>query len=218
MKSNDYRDLLLIYWIYGEKTMLLSDTQEVDCVISLDLPSRSVLDLAGSCIVRMQEVGRESCERVGSLDVPDCPTPGPGIASDIRTDPDLLAAVVFHTPGFPTSVCDADVDRMRAAVDEALSRATGLRLRVSGHFWYPPGGGMGWHSNLRKPGKRLYLVHNAVPALSSFLYRDPETGKVHSVREGSWSLREFRTTPDLPLWHAVRSGTDRFAFGYHVED
>lgn len=146
-----------------------------------------------------------------------------GGRSDLRTDPELSNCLVFHTSGLPGSVDDPGVVELREVADalirDRLRELVGvarLELRASGHFWYPPGSYMGWHTNARVPGWRAYVTYAEEPARSFFRFVDPQSGAVHTSWDDGWDLRIFRVEPDRPFWHAVYSGTDRFSFGYHV--
>ncbi len=142
--------------------------------------------------------------------------------SDIRTDTSISNCLVFHSTNLHGSVVDPQVVELRRRVDaiaeQLLSRALVLQgpveVRNSGHFWYPPGGFMSWHTNLRKPGWRMYLTHARSPGVSWFRYRDPRTDTVVTSLDSEWDCRLFQIRPDAPLWHAVYSRTDRFSFGY----
>ena len=91
-----------------------------------------------------------------------------------------------------------------------------MTVSNSGHFWYPPGGYMGWHTNSFNPGWRLYITYVDEPGKSFFRYRDPSTGKIVTSMDEQWDFRMFRVDRDEPLWHAVYSETNRFSMGYIV--
>lgn len=144
--------------------------------------------------------------------------------SDIRTDTSLTNCVVFHTTGLPGSVVNDEVTRRREVADGLVGDLLrGLilpgapwEIKVSGHFWYPPGSYMGWHTNHRVPGWRAYLTHAEEEGRSYFRYRDPGGGSVVTSWDGQWDLRVFRVDPARPLWHSVWSGTHRYSFGYRL--
>ena len=143
--------------------------------------------------------------------------------SDIRTNPELTNCLVFHTSGLPGSVDDPEVVELRQVVDTLLRDrlrvivdVADLELRSSGHFWYPPGSFMGWHTNARVPGWRAYVTYAEAPHSSFFRYADPETGEIVTNWDDGWDLRIFRVDPTLPFWHAVYSETNRFSFGYQL--
>lgn len=146
-------------------------------------------------------------------------------SSDLRTDPDLSNCLVFHTGGLPGSVDDPRVVELREDVDELIRDRLrlivgddGLELRTSGHFWYPPGSYMGWHTNVRVPGWRAYVTYAEEPARSFFRYADPQTGEIVTSWDDGWDLRVFRVDPVRPFWHSVYSGTNRYSFGYRMLD
>ena len=91
-----------------------------------------------------------------------------------------------------------------------------LHATSSGHFWYPPGGYMAWHTNNRFPGWRIYLPHTDEPGKSFFRYLDPATDEVITSCDHCWDVRMFRVDPQVPLWHCVYSETNRFSFGYVI--
>lgn len=83
-------------------------------------------------------------------------------------------------------------------------------------YWYPPGSYMGWHTNSRFPGWRLYITYCEEPGKSFFRYRDPLTGKVVTSMDTGLDFRLFEVSGERRLWHAVYSETDRFSLGYIV--
>jgi hypothetical protein len=105
---------------------------------------------------------------------------------------------------------------MTGMLRRLLGHAWNLEARRSGHFWYPPGSHMAWHTNNKAPGWRVYLTYAAEPGRSFFRYRDPRTGEIITTMDNQWDLRLFRVDPAHSLWHAVYSETDRFSFGYAV--
>ncbi|HXY92126.1 MAG TPA: hypothetical protein VEP49_06585 [Acidimicrobiia bacterium] len=144
--------------------------------------------------------------------------------SDVRTDPSLSNCLVFHTGGLPGSVDDPAVVGAREEIDEMVAHLLASSLDgiavadavASGHFWYPPGAYMGWHTNSRVPGWRAYLTWAAEPHRSFFRYAEPSTGDVLTSWDTAWDLRVFKVEAERPLWHAVCSHTDRFSFGYRI--
>ena len=147
-----------------------------------------------------------------------------GDVSDIRTERELSDCLVFHSPGLKGSVIDEEVMQLRAGVDrlvrervrELLPDPPRVELQVSGHLFYRPGGYMGWHTNSRVPGWRIYVTYAEEPGKSFFRYRDPDTGTVVTSWDNGWDLRAFETGGRRALWHSVYSGTNRFSFGYRL--
>lgn len=143
-----------------------------------------------------------------------------GIASDrsisnvIPFNADHLSDAVEsrEVVGLRKNVDGMVIDRLR----DTFEGGEKLTITSSGHFWYPPGGYMGWHTNSGAPGWRIYLTHAAEPGRSFFRYRNPSDGEIVTSMDHLWDVRIFRVDPDIPLWHAVYSQTDRFSFGYVV--
>lgn len=144
--------------------------------------------------------------------------------SDIRTDTDLSNCIVFHTTNLAGSLIDDEVLRLRQRADEVVLRrlsalfGEGCKAACSGHFWYPAGGFMGWHTNLRKPGWRMYVNYAEQEGKSFFRYRDPDSGAIVTSMDKEWNFRLFQISPAKPFWHAVYSETNRFSLGYMVAE
>jgi hypothetical protein len=144
--------------------------------------------------------------------------------SDITTESELSNCLVFHVGGLDGSLIDREIAESRAAVDARVARwanelfrpRRGAEAQVSGHFLYPPGSHMGWHTNSKVPGWRLYVNRNDEPGKSFFRYRDPGSGEVVTAWDEDWSFRLFRIQPGVPLWHCVHTETTRFSFGYRL--
>jgi hypothetical protein len=145
--------------------------------------------------------------------------------SDITTDVELSDCIVFHAGGLGGSLLDEEVFELRRRVDARIGQHVagvfrqrrGVETRVSGHFLYPPGSFMGWHTNSEVPGWRLYVNHAEEPGRSFLRYRDPATGAVVTSWDQEWSFRLFRVETQRPFWHAVYSDTCRYSLGYRVQ-
>ena len=89
-------------------------------------------------------------------------------------------------------------------------------VHMSGSFIYPPTGYMGWHTNYKCPGKRLYVTYASEDKKSFFRYRDPETEEIISDYDDKGiTIRQFDITEKPPyFWHCVGSGCTRVSFGY----
>lgn len=190
-------------------------------------------DLVDACIERQRRVREavgtpafQPAERAGGAVAPEALDALLAEGRDVHgiaRDPDISNVLVFNASQRGDSVLDRGLRRLREELDRAVAeRARGLfpEDRVlcldSGHFWYPPGGYMGWHTNSRAPGWRLYLTRAAAAGRSFFRYRDPATGEIHTSMDSEWDVRMFHVTAREPFWHAVYSETDRFSFGYLV--
>lgn len=72
-------------------------------------------------------------------------------------------------------------------------------FHVTGKFWYPSNGYMGWHTNNTYPGFRLYCTHAQDSSKSFFRYRNPLTNEIVTSwdRQG-WMCRIFKIDRELP--------------------
>lgn len=142
----------------------------------------------------------------------------------IAKNREISNVISFNSPTDPGTVQSRAVRSLRARVDDLVSRRLietfeapyPLEVSRSGHFWYPQGGYMGWHTNSGAPGWRIYITHARESGKSFFRYREPDTGQVITSMDDEWNVRAFRIDPAIPLWHAVYSDTDRFSLGYIV--
>jgi hypothetical protein len=221
MTQLDFDDRRMFFELaeWREDRELISRVQE--CIASqreavaasgkATLPGKATLK--GSAQAR-QEVSPEALERIlaSGREVK-------GVASE----PEITNAVTFNAPHVPDSFHHGRTRRLRRRLDRAVARRFGSVLRGgrarvlnSGHFWYPPGGYMGWHTNSAHPGWRLYITHAEEPGRSFFRYQDPESGEIVTRMDEAWDFRIFRIDPARPLWHAVYSETNRFSFGFIV--
>ena len=144
--------------------------------------------------------------------------------SDITKDRSISNCIAFNFTSIRHSVMDREVASARQRVDRIVERKVrtlfreGRKLSIakSGHFWYPPGGFMGWHTNERSPGWRLYINYADEPDKSFFRYRDPASGAIVTKSDRRWNVRLFKISSVDPLWHAIYSQTNRFSLGYYI--
>lgn len=141
----------------------------------------------------------------------------------IAREREISNVVTFNAEHIEGAVHDGRIARLRRELDAAVgARARELfpddRVSVldSGHFWYPPGGYMGWHTNSRVPGWRLYVTRTDEPGQSFFRYLDPDDEEIRTSLDSQWNFRLFRIRSDEPFWHAVYSDTNRFSFGFMI--
>lgn len=140
----------------------------------------------------------------------------------ISTDRDITNALPLNATHIEDAVLDRRVavlrHKLNGQVRRLLKARLGKRVHVinSGQFWYPPGSFMGWHTNQRAPGWRLYLTVASHPGKSFFRYRDPENGTIETSWDRGFDVRLFRVGDAQPLWHSVYSETDRFSFGFLI--
>ena len=92
----------------------------------------------------------------------------------------------------------------------------GYDPRVSGYFYYPPGGYMSWHTNSDRPERRVYVTwasHNK----KSF-FRSVQDGSIVTDwdKKGA-NVRVFDVTDKEPYyWHCVYSDCYRVSFGFRL--
>lgn len=141
----------------------------------------------------------------------------------IATDRHISNVIVFNSR-VEASISNDQVLAQRKSVDKAVAEKVGqsfkarraLAVACSGHFWYPPGAYMGWHTNSGAPGWRMYLTHAEEPYKSFFRYRDPSTQEIITSWDAHWNVRLFEVRSDKPVWHAIYSETNRFSLGYVI--
>lgn len=97
---------------------------------------------------------------------------------------------------------------LRRCVEAA--RAKHVTASVRGAYYYPPGGGMGWHTNMDDPGWRAYVVVG--------------TGGLMGTRDNGFYLDRdahanvFRIGPEEDPWHCVAAVAPRRSFGVKLPD
>jgi len=142
----------------------------------------------------------------------------------ISRDKNISNVITFGAAHIDDSVINDEVFSLRKNVDQRMHmiarkifpRESGLTIVSSGHFWYPPGAYMGWHTNSGAPGWRGYINYAEEAGKSFFRYRDPSTGEIVTLMDREWNIRIFRIDNEIPLWHAVYSETNRFSIGYMI--
>ena len=90
------------------------------------------------------------------------------------------------------------------------------KTKISGHFYYPKEGYMGWHTNWNSHGKRLYITYASEDKKSFFRYL--KDGQVITCYDNKGiTIREF-DIPEPPnyFWHCVGSECDRYSFGFKI--
>ena len=91
-------------------------------------------------------------------------------------------------------------------------------VHMTGFFIYPPTGYMGWHTNYKNPGKRLYVTYASENRKSFFRYRNPKTKEIITdYDDRGITTRQFDVTGKPPyFWHCVGSDCIRVSFGYII--
>lgn len=142
----------------------------------------------------------------------------------ISKQPEISNVIAFNAKTVGNSVSDEKTVALRGRIDqlvadklrETFDIGVGWGVTCSGHFWYPPGGYMGWHTNAGVPDWRLYIAYSDEPDRSFFRFRDPDTSEVMTAMDRGWSVRLFHVDREKPFWHAVYSETNRFSLGYRI--
>jgi hypothetical protein len=143
----------------------------------------------------------------------------------ISTNKSISNVITFGEAKLDDTIIDPEVESRRRIVDARLSDKLQeifayddpLRIVPSGHFWYPAGAYMGWHTNSRVPGWRIYINYAEEAGKSFFRYKHHLTGELVTLWDEQWNMRVFRVTSTDPLWHCVYSNTNRFSLGYMVK-
>ena len=89
-------------------------------------------------------------------------------------------------------------------------------VSISGRFYYPEKGYMGWHTNSNMLGWRVYASHCEEGNKSFFRYF--QKNKVHTDWEDQgWNFRAFEVKPGNLYWHCVYTETNRYSFGFRFQ-
>ena len=105
-----------------------------------------------------------------------------------------------------------------------IKEVFGDDARMSGFFYYPPGGFKEWHTDFEDPQMdpekhwRIYLIKSAEDKASWFQYIDPVTGEIERVYDYDGHLNFFNLIEEKPLWHGVISNTHRYSLGIKLGD
>lgn len=105
-----------------------------------------------------------------------------------------------------------------------IKEVFGEDSRMSGLFYYPPGGFKEWHTDFEDPQGdperrwRIYLIKSADDRKSWFQYLDPATDKIKRVYDQDGYLNLFSLTEREPLYHAVYANTHRWSLGIKMGD
>jgi len=89
-------------------------------------------------------------------------------------------------------------------------------LHVTGHYYYPKTGYLGWHTNYASPNDRVYVTYST--GNSFFRYYDGEK-VVTDYDDCGFTIRRFSILNKKPyFWHCVGSDCDRFSFGFKLKN
>ena len=93
-----------------------------------------------------------------------------------------------------------------------------MSISMSGSFYYPDTGYMGWHTNHQDPCKRLYIVFADMANRSFFRYQEKRK-IITDFDDKGITIREFDIPSTRPyFWHCVGSTCNRFSFGFRIEE
>lgn len=93
-------------------------------------------------------------------------------------------------------------------------------IKPSGHAYYQKGGYMGWHSNHKMAGRRVYCTWTEKEKSNFFRYEDPVSGDLVTHWEPpGWTIKSFQIPPSpYRLWHCIQAGSRRFALGFRATE
>jgi len=97
-------------------------------------------------------------------------------------------------------------DSIRHEVRSVLNIEDGM----SGHFLYPPGGGIDWHDDAKHPGWRVYMAWSETGE-SGMIFEEEGVRRVCQDKPG-WNVRKFLA----PTWHCVWTECWRYSIGLYL--
>jgi hypothetical protein len=87
---------------------------------------------------------------------------------------------------------------------------------ISGCFYYPVNGFMGWHTNHTRNDWRMYIV-NSIKGDSFFRYVQDDK-IITEMDPMGWSYRIFYVGDASNLyWHCVHGGSGRYSIGFRLK-
>jgi hypothetical protein len=87
---------------------------------------------------------------------------------------------------------------------------------ISGRFFYPPKGFMGWHTNSNMEGWRVYASWAEEDKQSFFRYSHKNKVLTEWEDKG-WNFRAFQVKKPNLYWHCVYTDCNRYSFGFRFE-
>jgi len=94
-----------------------------------------------------------------------------------------------------------------------------FHVKVTGLFYYPPGGYAEWHTNRYDiVGWRFYYIRTSEPNRSWFRYKHARNETIHLAPDGKehYNMFYLERKEDELVWHSVYSDTDRWSIGFNV--
>jgi hypothetical protein len=93
----------------------------------------------------------------------------------------------------------------------AAAKLLGAKL-ITNSVIYPAKGLMGWHTNSDVEGTRVYYTKTDGEAIFSYVKDGVRYNDYDNI--GVWTCRHFVISKDKPLWHAIWTEKQRYAFGF----
>lgn len=119
--------------------------------------------------------------------------------------------------GQPASPDDYDIPHVNASVQLPLLRNAAAELfpdiRFRGSAYYPPGGGISWHTNADAPGWRAYVVR--APGIS---YLGTATGMIQDKDRHVNLFYVAGRDRAAENWHYVMAPNERWSLGMILSD
>lgn len=112
----------------------------------------------------------------------------------------------------------------QSALAHKIRDIFGEQGRLSGFFYYPPGGFKEWHTDyedpLTDPEKkwRVYILRTTKDNKSWFQYFDHASGSIRKIVDRNGYMNLFVLPESPPLWHAVFSNTHRWSVGIKFDE
>jgi hypothetical protein len=100
------------------------------------------------------------------------------------------------------------------------ARIFGQPVTPRGHFLYPPGGFLQWHTNVQHAeGWRMYVIDVDREEESFFRFVDPVTGELVTRWDRKGIVHLFYVGRERPCWHCVKSvSAHRWSRGFLIPD
>jgi hypothetical protein len=205
--------------LYDLRTDFINDELKQLCIRCIEEQKKAAREKYARFVPDSNALAELSLEKLQSL---------LGAKQDIHgisTNRSISNVITFGEAKVEDTIVDQEVESRRKIVDAKLSdklqdiftHDDKLTIVPSGHFWYPAGAYMGWHTNSRVPGWRIYINYAEESGKSFFRYKHHLTGEIVTLWDEEWNMRVFRVTGTDPLWHCVYSNTNRFSLGYMVK-
>lgn len=119
-----------------------------------------------------------------------------------------------HLYNIATNTTSSDIKGLKEFIS-GLGFKTAEEM-ISGCFFYPVNGFMGWHTNHTRNDWRMYIV-NSIKGDSFFRYVQDDR-IVTELDPMGWSYRIFYVGDACnPYWHCVYGGSGRYSIGFRLK-